>query len=519
MAEDERSPLLRDKTLRETDVAEPTGCGTSAACDPRRSLHRYLVLILMCFLSFGSYFVYDNPAALQTHMKEDLALDTSQFMMFYSLYSWPNVILCFFGGFLLDRVFGIRLGTILFSCIVVVGQCIFAIGATLGGDVGYIVMCAGRFVFGLGGESLAVAQNTYAVSWFKDRELNMVFGLQLSFSRVGSTVNMNIMGPLYSFINQQQPDWEGHTVLGVALWVGAGMCLISLTCAIVLAYFDKRAARILKKEDGQTGEVIKLTDIKDFPAELWFIFLICVAYYVTIFPFIDLGVVFFEEKYGMNPSEASAINSLVYILSAVCSPVLGFLVDRTGKNVFWIFVGVICTLGAHMMLAFTFWNPYIAMVIMGVSYSLLACALWPLVAFVVPECQLGTAYGCMQSIQNLGLAVIAIVAGKLVDVKGYLLLEVFFLAWLCLALIGVAFLYLVDASRGGTLNMSSSERRKQVGLVKEPLDKERRDENASPIRPRSDFQLRNRYLSRIGAKLPGHYNYHLSTLSRRGVLQ
>lgn len=45
------------------------------------------------------------------------------------------------------------------------------------------------FIFSLyfgriGGESLAVAQNTYAVKWFKGRELNMVFGLQLSFSRV-----------------------------------------------------------------------------------------------------------------------------------------------------------------------------------------------------------------------------------------------------------------------------------------------------------------------------------------------
>ena len=36
----------------------------------------------------------------------------------------------------------------------------------------------------LGGENLAVAQNTYAVTWFKEKELNMVFGLQLSFSRV-----------------------------------------------------------------------------------------------------------------------------------------------------------------------------------------------------------------------------------------------------------------------------------------------------------------------------------------------
>lgn len=40
--------------------------------------------------------------------------------------------------------------------------------------------------FSLGGENLAVAQNTYSVNWFKGRELNMVFGLQLSFSRVVS---------------------------------------------------------------------------------------------------------------------------------------------------------------------------------------------------------------------------------------------------------------------------------------------------------------------------------------------
>ena len=38
-----------------------------------------------------------------------------------------------------------------------------------------------------------------------------------------------------------------------------------------------------------TGEVIKLTDVKDFPLSLWLIFIICVGYYVAIFPFIGLG--------------------------------------------------------------------------------------------------------------------------------------------------------------------------------------------------------------------------------------
>jgi hypothetical protein len=36
-----------------------------------------------------------------------------------------------------------------------------------------------RFVFGVGGESLSVAQNTYASAWFRGDALNMVFGLQV----------------------------------------------------------------------------------------------------------------------------------------------------------------------------------------------------------------------------------------------------------------------------------------------------------------------------------------------------
>ena len=70
----------------------------------------------------GSYFCYDNPAALQDTMMRDLSINEGQFMAFYSLYSWPNVILCMFGGYLIDKVFGTRLGAIVFGLIVTIGQ-------------------------------------------------------------------------------------------------------------------------------------------------------------------------------------------------------------------------------------------------------------------------------------------------------------------------------------------------------------------------------------------------------------
>lgn len=385
-----------------------------------------------------------------------MKLNTAQFMQLYAWYSWPNVLLCFLGGFMLDRVFGIRLGTIIFSLFVCLGQLIFATGALLNL---FWLMEAGRFVFGIGGESLAVAQNTYAVNWFKGKELNLVFGLQLSMARLGSTVNMNIMGWVYTRVVAIVGS-PGYTTLGASLMIAAVTCLFSLVCALLLAFLDKRAERILNKETGMTGDVIKLTDVKDFPIPLWLIFIICVGYYVAIFPFIGLGQVFFIEKFNFSPAEARAINSIVYIISAPASPILGFMVDKTGKNIIWVLCAVVTTLVAHMMLAFTFWNPWIAMSLLGVSYSLLACALWPMVAFVVPEHQLGTAYGFMQSIQNLGLALISMAAGAILDSRGYLFLEVFFSACVCLALIAVVMLYFVDYLRGGDLNLSASARAK-----------------------------------------------------------
>ena len=84
---------------------ELTGCGASALCDPRRMPHRFIALILMCLLGFGSTFCYDNPGALQDNIKSDMGINTAQFANLYAWYSWPNVILCFIGGFLLDRYF------------------------------------------------------------------------------------------------------------------------------------------------------------------------------------------------------------------------------------------------------------------------------------------------------------------------------------------------------------------------------------------------------------------------------
>lgn len=71
---------------------------------------------------------------------------------------------------------------------------------------------------------------------------------------------------------------------------------------------------------------------------------------------------FFERKFEFTPDNANTVNSIVYIISAVASPVLGLLVDKVGKNVFWVCLSVLVSIGCHALLAFTFINPYVAMV-------------------------------------------------------------------------------------------------------------------------------------------------------------
>lgn len=164
---------------------------------------------------------------MQEVFEQDLNITTTEFTLIYSVYSWPNVFLCFVGGFFIDRFFGIRMGTIIYLGVLLIGQLIFAAGGLL--ELYSLLIC-GRFIFGIGAESLAVAQNSYAVLWFKGKELNMVFGLQMSIARFGSTVNFWVMQPIYDWVHNYYPS----RTLGAVLLLATTTCVLSLISALIL---------------------------------------------------------------------------------------------------------------------------------------------------------------------------------------------------------------------------------------------------------------------------------------------
>jgi len=59
-------------------------------------------------------------------------------------------------------------------------------------------MLIGRVIFGLGGESMSVAQSAIVSAWFKGKELAFAFGFNMSVSRLGSVINSSTVPAIFS---------------------------------------------------------------------------------------------------------------------------------------------------------------------------------------------------------------------------------------------------------------------------------------------------------------------------------
>ena len=195
------------------------------------------------------------------------------------------------------------------------------------------MMKLSRFIFGLGGESLNMALNTYIVAWFRGVELNLVFGLQLSLSRLGSTVNFLVMEKLYRSLKNTLllSDPLGNTLL-----IASSFTFLSLICSLGLGMMDRKRVRGLEERATEvlsasvSDERLRLSDLKVFPFRFWLLCLTTLTYYGSIFPFVSLAQGMFQTKFGQDPDTANLSVGSVYLIAACGSPVLGWLLDRQG---------------------------------------------------------------------------------------------------------------------------------------------------------------------------------------------
>ena len=127
----------------------------------------------MCFFISGAYYSFDNPAELENVLEKKFQISMTEYSLLYSLYSLPNTIIPFLGGIFIDSA-GYYAGLIISSVIVTIGQTIIAVGGYQGS---FHLMLVGRFIFGIGSETLWVVQALYVSNWFFDQELSLAMGI------------------------------------------------------------------------------------------------------------------------------------------------------------------------------------------------------------------------------------------------------------------------------------------------------------------------------------------------------
>jgi MFS family permease len=158
-------------------------------------------------------------------------------------------------------------------------------------------------------------------------------------------------------------------------------------------------------------------------------------------------------------STAPGVTSIIIFASMIFAPFAGDLVDRIGKRATLMIVGSLMLIPAHLLIGITHWNPIPWMIVLGAAFVLVPAAMWPTVPLVVEEKRVGTAFGLMTAIQNLGLALFPLLNGKLRDVTGtYTATQIMFA---CLGVAGLVFAILLlksDKSHGGKLEQGKQQK-------------------------------------------------------------
>jgi len=384
---------------------------------------RWGVLILASFIMATNYYFYDLLAPIQDLVRINLGFSASDYGLVMSAYAFPNVFLAMaiLGGIILDRI-GIRITGFSFIFLMGIGGAVTAYAASstfLAGGFGYNflnsfltsyspqlkLMIFGFFLFGLGAETSIVVLSKIIVKWFQGREIALALGLNLAIGRLGAALAFTLSPRLV------HPEWTTAIYFGVLLlWIG-------LLGFIVYMLIDTKVDRQVTIDLKDPEEEFKLKDLKDLVTNrsVIYITLLCVTFYSAVFPFLKFAPDLFMNKFSMARQMAGDVTSYLMYGTILLTPLFGWFADNKGKSATLMYLGSALLIVAHLMFALTYLEPRIPIVLLGIAFSLVPAAMWPAVTKIVPNAKLGTAYGFMFSVQNIGLFIFPMLIGWVVD--------------------------------------------------------------------------------------------------------
>ncbi|MFA5326104.1 MAG: MFS transporter [Bacteroidales bacterium] len=401
---------------------------------------RWIVLLCLSIPMFASYFFDDLFSTISVIFKNPEILDLAWSSSDYGLYGGAYSLLCVWGGLiicgmLLDK-WGVRFTGSLFVGLMVGGSVLvlYAISEAFDGSSFYLFLnkffakpslalaYAGCSIFGLGSEIAGVAVTRSIAKWFKGKEMALAMGLQLALARLGTATALLVI-PVIVNINQSYIPFSETSkpalIAMILMVIGVGVWSIFL---FMDSKLDKQTAdeALRNNETKKVEEKFKFSDIFKVLGNKHYILisLLCVFFYCCIISFRRFATSIIIPRFGIDLEIAALMVSLIPFCTMVFTPIFGALVDRKGNATRLMILGSCLVLVAHLIIGFAPSFPffgYVGIGILGIGYSLVPAAMWPSVPKIIPEKNLGTAYSLIYWIQNMGMLLVPIFVGKIIE--------------------------------------------------------------------------------------------------------
>lgn len=389
----------------------------------------WLALLCLVFPMFGSYFFDDIFSSLSQLFSAPEQLELGWNQKDYGFYASGYSVLCVFGGLiicgiLLD-IYGVRIVGSIFVSMMILGAALiwFALQHGFSPSVSVKIAFAGKMLFGLGSEIAGVAVTRSIAKWFKGRNMALAMGLHLAIARLGTAAALiispmllatKLSGEMYSLTETARPALTGLMLLL------AGGILWAIFVAMDLR-FDRTMQISTDRGEIKEEDKFRFSDIIKVLRNPRFIMiaLLCVFFYCCIISFKKFGTAILIPRFEMDVDSAKWMLSLIPFFTVVFTPLFGAFVDKVGKATRWMLVGAGLVFLSHLIILLAPQGEpiygYLAISLLGIGYSLVPSAMWPSVPKIIPEKNLGTAYSLLYWIQNIGLMLIPILVGNILD--------------------------------------------------------------------------------------------------------
>lgn len=400
---------------------------------------RWTALVLLASAMFFAYIFVDVLSPLQGLLQTQRGWDPDAYGHFAGSEPFLNVFVFFliFAGIILDKM-GVRFTAVLSGVVMVLGAAInwYAVTDLFDASSAKTFMdntlnlpqawwnvtpwydgmpasaklsAIGFMIFGCGAEMAGITVSRGIVKWFTGHEMALAMGIEMAIARIGVAVVM-LGSPFLASINP----------ISVSRPVAASLLLvcIGLICFISYGFMDKKldaqGAEEEKDDPFKVSDIGKILSLRMF----WVVALLCVLYYSAIFPFQKYAINMLQCNLHFTAEQAGQVFFMFPIGAAAVTPFLGNFLDRKGKGASMLILGAVLMIVCHLIFAFvvpTTQSVIItlaAIIVLGISFSLVPAALWPSVPKLIDGKLLGSAYALIFWIQNIGLYAFPMIIGS-----------------------------------------------------------------------------------------------------------